>query len=234
MAVSVGAFGQEQQQMADAAPAATKELVTRTPTSASAKGITLVAGTKVPLVLKAPISTKNARPGDPIYAQTNFPVVINDTIVIPPGTYVQGKVSQVTRPGKIKGRAELLVHFTSLIFPTGYTLLLPGAVDSLPGEEQNTLKDSEGTIRGKGGKAKDAATVAQGAQTGAAVGSLAGISSGRSGTGALMGAGLGGAVGLATVLLSRGPDVRLEAGTALEMVLQRDVVIDANRVVTKN
>src|SRR5258706_4032198 len=36
------------------------------------------AGTKVPLVLKQGISTKNARVGDPVFAVTSFPVAIND------------------------------------------------------------------------------------------------------------------------------------------------------------
>ena len=50
--------------------------------------VTLPAGTKIPLVLKQAISTKYARVGDPVYAQTNFPVVQNDRMVIPPGTFV--------------------------------------------------------------------------------------------------------------------------------------------------
>ncbi len=48
----------------------------------------------------------------------------------------------------------------------------------------------------------------------------------RSGTGAGIGAGVGAAVGLAQVLLTRGPDVRLERGTALEMVLQTPLTVE--------
>src|SRR5579884_499379 len=50
------------------------------------------AGTKVPLLLKQAISTKNAREGDPVYAETAFPFVLNDHILIPSGTYIQGKI----------------------------------------------------------------------------------------------------------------------------------------------
>ena len=199
-----------------------------------AHAITLAAGTKVPLVLKAPVSTKNARPGDAIYAQTNFPVVVDDRIAIPPGTYVQGKVTEVKRAGRVKGKAELLVHFTSLIFPSGYTIMLPGSIEGVPGDEKNKVKDEEGKIQGPGSKAKDAGTVARGAETGAEVGSLAGISSGHSGRDALLGAAGGGVIGLATVLLTRGPDVRLEAGTAIEMVLERSITVDTSRASQKN
>ena len=62
------------------------------------------------------------RPGDPVYLQTTFPVAENNRILIPAGTYVQGVVDNVKRPGRVSGRAELLMHFTTLIFPNGYTV----------------------------------------------------------------------------------------------------------------
>src|SRR5262245_18303538 len=44
------------------------------------------AGTKIPIQLRQPVSTKNAQPGDAIYAQTSFPVVVDGEIPIPAGT----------------------------------------------------------------------------------------------------------------------------------------------------
>jgi|SRR5215470_9507838 len=67
--------------------------------------ITIPAGTKVPLSLKQAISTKTAKEGDAVYAETTFPFALNDRIVIPTGTYVQGKISHVKRGGHVKGRA---------------------------------------------------------------------------------------------------------------------------------
>jgi type IV secretion system protein VirB10 len=229
LAVALAGFAQEQ-----ATADKPQGLVTREqtqPKANSANVITLDAGMKIPLVLKAPVSTKNAKPGDAIYAQTNFPVVVNDKIVIPPGTYVQGKVSQVTRPGRVKGRAALLVHFTSMIFPSGYTIMLPGSVEGVPGDEHNNIKGKEGTVQGDSSKGKDASTVASTAGTGAAIGAL---STHGGGKGTLIGAGAGGVLGLAQVLLSRGPDVRLETGTALEMVLERQITIDTLRAIPKS
>src|ERR1700756_65953 len=80
------------------------------------------SGTKVPLLLAQAISTKNAREGDPVYAQTAFPFVLNDHILIPPGTYIQGKIMHTEHAGRSKKRAELLIHFTSMIYPSGYTV----------------------------------------------------------------------------------------------------------------
>ena len=70
--------------------------------ASTASQLTIPSGTKVPLALKQAISTKNARDGDAVYAVTTFPVVINDRIVIPAGTYVQGRISSVKRGGTLK------------------------------------------------------------------------------------------------------------------------------------
>jgi Bacterial conjugation TrbI-like protein len=191
--------------------------------------VTVPAGTKIPLVLKHAISTKSVRPGDPVYLQTNFPVAQDNRILIPSGTYVQGVVDSVKRAGRVSGRAELLMHFTTMIFPNGYTVTLPGSVEGVPGEEHSAVKDKEGTIQADSEKGKDAATVAKTTGTGAAVGALA-----AGGKGAGIGAGAGGVLGLATVLLSRGQDVRMEAGSTVEMELQRPLTLEEARVTTTN
>jgi len=187
--------------------------------------LTIPSGTKVPLALKQSISTKNARDGDAVYAVTTFPVVVNDRIVIPAGTYVQGRISNVKRGGRIKGRAEVLMHFSTLIYPSGYTVVLPGAVQNVPGAEKTSMKDEEGTIRQDSQTGEKAKTVATAAGTGAVVG---GLSNGVKG--GLIGAGIGGGIGTAIGLLTRGNDVRMEAGTTLEMVIQCEVPLDGNRV----
>ncbi len=198
------------------------------PAVSPAKGSTveIPAGTKVALRLKQAISTKTAREGDAVYAETTFPIAIDDRILIPVGTYVQGKISHIQRGGHVKGRAELLIHFTSLIYPSGYTVLLPGALENVPGAERATMKDSEGTIRQDSDTGKKLETVAKTAGTGAAIGGL--------GTGTWKGAGIGGGigagVGAAIGMLSRGGDVRLEPGTSVEMVIQRSVPLDGSRL----
>src|SRR5512140_35192 len=122
--------------------------VTQSPAASTSDAVelTIPSGTKVPLALKQAVSTKNAREGDAVYAVTTFPVVFNDRIVIPAGTYVQSRISNVKRGGRIKGRAEVLMHFSTLIYPSGYTVVLPGAVENVPGAEKTTMKDEEGTI----------------------------------------------------------------------------------------
>lgn len=191
-----------------------------------ADAITVPAGTRVPLTMKQGLTTKNAHPGDPVYAQTSFPIVMNDRIVIPPGTFVQGEIRRVQRPGKVKGRAELQMSFTSMIFPNGYTLLLPGAVQGTPGDPNTAgVKDKEGTIQGDSSKGKDVGTIVGTAIPGAGIGAIAG---GAKAAG--IGAASGGALGLATVLFTRGPEIQLGVGDSIEMVLERNLTIDETKV----
>jgi len=177
------------------------------------------------LALIHPISTKSARPGDGVYLRTTFPVVMNDVIVIPPGTYVQGEITEVERHIRVKGRAQLRFRFTTFIFPNGYTVSMPGAVNNVPGMEQATMKDKEGTVRANGDKGKQAATVGGVAATGAVIGAA---SDGLKGAG--IGGGMGAVAGLAVAMLTHGPDVRLESGTAVEMVLERSLALDRARL----
>lgn len=191
---------------------------------------TVPAGTRVLMALQSPISTKNAQPGDPVYARTTFPVVQDGHMVIPAGSYVQGVVDRVQRPGRVKGRAELQVHFTTLILTNGYTVSLPGTLAAAPGKEDNKVNDKEGTVKGGGAKAKDAGTVAHTTLEGGEIGALGGLAAGSAGRGAGIGLGAGAAAGLATVLFTRGPEVRFETGTAVEMVLSRPLVIEDQRL----
>ncbi|PYX00316.1 MAG: hypothetical protein DMG86_12735 [Acidobacteria bacterium] len=185
--------------MAQASPAVRP--TSATPSSTAAPNELIVpAGTKVPLALKHAVSTKSTREGDSVYAETTFPVVQDNRVLIPAGTYVQGRITHVQRAGRIKGRAEVLMHFTTLIYPSGYTVMLPGAVENVPGAEKTSIKGQEGTIRQDSQKGEKIGTVAQGAGTGAVIGGLS-----RGGKGAAIGAGIGGAVGTAIALLSRVP-----------------------------
>ena len=191
------------------------------PASAS-KAITIPAGTQVLLQLKSPIDTKSARVGDGVYCQTSFPVTIDNVMVIPAGTYVRGEIARVQRAGRIKGRAQILFHFNTMIFPNGYTVDLPGTLKSEPGATNSKISDEEGTVKANGQKAKDAGTIAEAGATGAVIGAVS--------TGTPKGAGIGGlagaAVGIGEVLFTRGQDVRIEQGTSLEMTLQRALTVD--------
>jgi type IV secretion system protein VirB10 len=187
------------------------------------------AGTRIPLSLAQAISTKNAREGDPVYATTTFPFVVNDRILVPAGTYIQGKISRVQHAGRSKQRAELLLHFTSMIYPSGYTVMLPASVENTPGADDNSVKDKEGTIQANKDTGKRVEDAAKGAAVGGTVGSIGGLAAGGV-NGARYGGLAGIAGGVAWALLKHGPDVKLPVGTSIEMEIQRPISVDASRI----
>ncbi len=178
-------------------------------------------GTHIPLSMINSVSTKTAVSGERVYLESVFPILVNGHVVIPPGSYVAGTVTEVKRPGRVKGRGELYVRFDSLTLPNGVTRDFRARVGALDGRAPETLDKSEGVIKGEGDKAGDIKTVGEGAGIGATVGGLAGAAAGHAGMGAGLGAAAGATAGLIGVLLTRGPDAILAKGTSMEMVLDR-------------
>jgi type IV secretion system protein VirB10 len=187
-------------------------------------------GTRIPLSLINSVSTKNSAEGDRVYLETVFPILANGRIVIPPGSYVMGTITEVKRPGRVKGRGELYVRFDSLTLPNGITRDFRARVGSLDGSSNDELDRGEGTIKSPGNKGGDARTVAETTSAGTSVGAIAGSISGRPGMGLGIGAAAGAAAGLMGVLLTRGPDVVLARGTTLEMLMDRPVSFEASEV----
>ncbi len=191
---------------------------------------TVPTGTKVLLSLKSAVNTKTAKPGDGVYLVSTFPVIVGTHVLLPVGMYVQGVVDQVQRPGRVKGRAKLLMHFTTMIFPNGQVVTIPGVVNTLPGSNGPTVKDGEGTIEQAGNKGRDMANVAKGAGIGATGGVIGGAAAGSP----LAGAGYGGLAGVAGGLLytmfTRGDEVVIPEGTSLEMVMQRPLTLQASQL----
>jgi len=214
-------------QAAQPAPAAPEVGLASTPARAS-KTYTVPAGTKVLLQLRSSINTRSAKPGDGVYLASIFPVVVGNRVMIPVGVYVQGVVDRVERAGRMKGKAQLDMHFTSMIFPNGTVAEIPGVVDGLPGASKQTVKDDgEGTIQQDSDKGRNAGETAKIAiPAGAGIGTIGGAVSGHPITGGLAGVG----AGLATVglvsLFTRGADVNIPAGSQVEMVLQRPLILE--------
>jgi type IV secretion system protein VirB10 len=149
---------------------------------------------------------------------------------VPAGSYIQGKITHVERAGRMKGRAELLIHFTSMIYPSGYTVMLPASVENTPGADNKSVKDSEGTIQQDSDTGKKIEDAAKGGVYGTMGGATAGGLATGGLNGARVGAGLGAAAGIGWALLKRGNDVKLDVGTSIEMEIQRSITVDASRI----
>ena len=226
--------GQEYQPMDEKVPCSAAD-ADRPQRALARKTYTVPAGTKVLLQLRSAINTKSAKPGDGVYLASTFPVVVGNRVMIPAGVYVQGSVARVVRAGHVKGRAQLDMHFTSIIFPNGSVVEIPGLVNSLPGASKQTVKNGEGTIEQAGDKGRNAGKVAEIAiPTGGTVGSVGGLGSGHPLAGGVAGMGAGlAAAGLAT-LFTRGADVNIQSGTQVEMVLQRPLLLEEENLAGVN
>jgi hypothetical protein len=218
LALSVGAFAQDAALAAKAAPVPDAK-----PT---VKSFEVEPGTHIPLSLINSVSTKHAAAGDRVYLETVFPILSGGRIVIPPGSYVMGTITNVVRPGKVKGRGEFYLRFDSLTLPNGVTRDFRARVSQLDGRASEELDRNEGAIRSEGNKGGDVRTVGETAAAGASIGALAGSAAGAAGMGAGIGAAAGAAAGLAAVMFTRGPEAVLAKGTTIEMMLDRTVTFD--------
>ena len=204
------------------------------PASSDAKSlpaakIVVPTGTHLPLVLHNAISTRSARPGDPVYFETVFPVMVDGKVVIPAGSYVSGEVTQAKRAGKIKGKAQIGIKLTTMILPNAYEVNL-AAMPSNVGTGGGETTNNEGTITGDSDKTSDVGTVIRTTASGTGIGAGVGAASGHVGEGAGIGAAAGAAAGLAAVLFTRGPDAELPRGTTLDAILDRPIALDASKV----
>ena len=169
------------------------------------------------------LSTRTAREGDYVYLRTASPIVVNGQIVVPTESYVQGVVSRSQRSGRVKGRAELGIRIETLTFASGKVIQVGPHLASVDSEgSDQKVATNENQVRQGGDRGRDAARIATLSGTGAAIGGL----SDSSWKGAGIGAGAGGAVGLASVLLTRGREVELRQGSTIDVVFDRPVSVD--------
>jgi len=179
-------------------------------------------GSHALLKLVNSVTTRTAREGDYVYMRMATPIVANGQVLVPADSYVQGIVSHTLRSGRVKGRAELGIRIETLTRASGKVIQLSPHLASVDAAGSGQQVNHENEIQQSGNQGTDAARVATLGGTGAAVGGLAA----RSWSGAGIGAGAGGAVGLATVLLTRGREVDLPQGSTIDVVFDRAVSLD--------
>jgi hypothetical protein len=212
--------------------------------------ITVPTGSRIALVLTQPIQTRYVHRGDDIYAQTTSPVTVGNDVIIPPGTFVQGKVDKLDRQG---GRGELRLQSMAITFPDGYTAPVVGPM-TLESPDGYALKDP-----GNGRIGAGLAMVGGGAGVGALIGHFAASSQpntltstlpagctgpppgcltasvpelGSNAKSTLIGAMVGGAIGGAAsiALLFSTHNFFLDLGSPVEMVLQHPLTLEQDQV----
>jgi type IV secretion system protein VirB10 len=176
-------------------------------------------GTVIPIVLTAYLNTKSSQIGDTVYADTTYPIWIQQRLIIPKGSTIRGTVTDVIRPGKIKGKGRLAVRFDDILLPNGVKRELIATFRGIHGSGDETLDRKSEKVSGGTTKGDDVGTVVGTTSEGTIIGALIG----RNGTGAGIGAGVGAAAGLATVLFTRGRDLVLSPGTQFDLELKKSM-----------
>lgn len=195
--------------------------------------ITVPQGTRVPLVLVNVIHSKSTRPGDVVRAQVAFPIVVGTQTAIPAGTYVEGTVQALTSRAA-GGQPSIQIHFTRLLFASGYTVPLDAA-----NTQALLLEPETGRTRAtvELADARDGAPIL-GESTGAAQTTPTLPSVGPNPavvTGALVGAAALTLVLALTIShhrITHTDYVLFDSGWQFEMVLAQPLVLDMNKVAT--
>ena len=183
----------------------TSSSVPATPTSAAT--VAIPRETTLVLELLTPLSTDATQAGDRFQARVIQPAEYGTAIV-------DGHVSQVKRPGKAKGVAQMQLSFDQIRFADNRSASLHAQlIEIVPmGRNDDSEIDREGGVRGRDSTKDDVAKVGAATGIGAIIGAIAG-----GGKGAAIGAAIGGGVGTAGVMSQRGKDIRLEQGQQLKI-----------------
>ena len=188
-----------------AAPApAVVKTATPAPARPTYRDVTLPSGTTLPLSLTSSIASDTSAVEDRVTAELTRPVSIDGREVLPAGSRLAGAVTAVDDSNRVKGRAMIAFHFTSVE----------------AGGEQYDLQTAALSHVAAATKGEDATKIGIGAGAGAVIGGLFGGKSG-----AATGAAIGGGAGTGVVLATKGKEMRLAPGADVTSLLSAPLTV---------
>ena len=165
----------------------------------SESAITIPTDTELIIEMLTDINTERSAAGDKFQARILSPNELN-------GAIIEGKISKITKPGRIKRRSEMLLSFDRIVLSERRWSNFNAIVtEVLPRKGDNIKRvDVEGTVEGKSSIKSDSVKVGAATGTGLVVGAIAGGP-----VGAAVGAGVGAAFGVGAVVVERGKHIRI-------------------------
>jgi hypothetical protein len=153
------------------------------------------------------INTETSKEGDKFTAKVISPYELT-------GSVIEGRITKIQKPGKIKRRAQVLLSFDRIVMVenrwSNFNAIL---TEVLPTKGDNVKRvDNEGTAVGKSSIKDDSIKVGAAAGTGLVVGAIVGGP-----VGAAVGAGLGAAFGVGAVVVERGKHIKLNKNQQLRI-----------------
>jgi type IV secretion system protein VirB10 len=204
------------------APAATAEQ----PTDADNAKIVVPRDTLIPVVLLTTINTKSNFVGQAIFCKSIFPIAVGNQIIIPEGSSIRGTVTEVIRPGRLKGRAKLGLRFDDLTLPNGTTRRLRATLAGFGSAGDERFNPKEGQIEGSRSKKDSQGKLETTTSAGVDAGEIVGIENDHPVEGMGIGAGAGAAAGVVWILATRASDIVLPHGISLTVQLSQPITFD--------
>jgi hypothetical protein len=162
---------------------------------------TVPAASTIRVRLNGQLTSKSARVGDNFTSTVVDPVYVRGVEVIPAGSTVTGKVTQVTKAAR-RGRAgSISVAFTSIDTPKPNQYAINGSLASA---------DGEGAVKGASSKKQKAQFVGRGVVVGGLMNGAAGMATGAT-------------IGVARGLVKKGNEALIKPGTEFNVVLNKSV-----------
>ena len=166
----------------------------------------LEPGTKIRVSMDNEISSEVASVNDTFTTTIAEPVRVRETIVLPIGTVIEGRITQVERASGGGKGGKLSVKFETIRFESGEKREIEGV---LTNELKAARAHKESWLAVIGGTA-----------LGAALGSIS-----KTGSGALIGAGIGAGAGTGIALARKGKNVRIRTDEKFENQLTKQVTL---------
>lgn len=166
----------------------------------------LPAGTKIRLRMDNEINSKVSSVNDTFTSVISESVKVRDTVVLPIGAIINGRIMQVKRASTGKKNGSLTLSFEMLRFENGDRREIDGILVN--------------QLAVKSASTKDILTIAGAAGIGAIIGGIS-----RSENGTLLGAAVGSGAGAGAIFLRKGKDVRIKANEEFEIELTKTVIL---------
>jgi hypothetical protein len=166
------------------------------------KPLTIEPGSNISIRMIDSINSGTNHPGDIFHATLDSPLMSGETVVVPEGADVIGRVAEVKDAGHFAGKPELALELTSII------------INGQKYPIQTDQYRQEGKSRG----ASTAKTVGSGAAIGAIIGAIAG-----GGKGAAIGAAAGGGLGGGVQAARKAEEVHIQTEALLNFRLDSPI-----------
>ena len=166
----------------------------------------LEAGTKIRIQMDTEINSEISGANDTFTTKLSEPLKVRETIVLPIGTVIEGRIIKAERAASGGKGGSLSLKFETIRFENGEKRTIEGVL-------VNELKAASS-------QKANVLTVIGGTALGALLGAVSGTSSG-----ALIGAGIGAGTGTGVAFIRKGKNVRIKTNEKFEIELTKAVTL---------